>query len=108
MPGPTTSPKAPPKRPSAPSAGPIQGLAASRPQAGPPPVGGGGGDGADPQQLVQVAATVLSELSDRFGPQIIEVFKQLLAGPPPGAGAQGPPVVGGGVGQMPPGRMGGM
>lgn len=51
----------------------MQGLAG----AAPPP--DAGGQQPDPQQLLQIAATLLDELSQKFGPEILDVLKQILS-----------------------------
>lgn len=68
---------APPSRQS----GPMQGLAAARPVSQQNDDGGGAGD---PQQLVQAAGALLEDAVKQFGPEIVMVLKQMLAGP--GAG----------------------
>ncbi len=78
----------------------MQGLTAARPQATQNPQNAGA---QDPKHLIQAAGSILEQAVSQFGPQIIEILKQILTGPPPGAGSQGSPQGGGAM--MSPGIM---
>lgn len=65
----------------------MQGLGAARPPVASPQPGGGGAQ--DPKQLMQTAGAILQDLAQKFGPQILQVLKQLLDASTPQAGAGG-------------------
>lgn len=69
---------APPSRQS----GPMQGLAAAR------PAESQGAEGGGPEQLVQAAGALLEDAVAQFGPEIVMVLKEMLAGPSAPGGAE--------------------